>query len=51
MLRRQVSALQGFVSGVLSILWLPILRDLGEVIGIYKVNYSTKVTEVVLRLC
>ena len=50
MLRRQVSALQGFTSGVLSILWLPILRDLSEVIKICEADYGTKVTKAVLRL-
>jgi hypothetical protein len=34
----------------LSILWSPILRDLGEVIGIYKADCGTKVAEAVLRL-
>jgi hypothetical protein len=48
--RRQASALWGFANRVLSILWSPILRDLGEVIEIYEADCGTKVAEAVLRL-
>jgi hypothetical protein len=42
--------LWGFANRALSILWLPILRDLGEVIGICEADYGTKVAKAVLRL-
>ena len=45
-----MSALRGFTSGVLSILWSPILRDLGGVIRICEADCGTKVTKAVLRL-
>jgi hypothetical protein len=42
-LKRQASASRGFVDGVLSMLWLPILRDLGKAIKINKACYNTKI--------
>jgi hypothetical protein len=42
-LKRQASALRRFVDGVLSILWSPILRDLGKAIKIYKASYNAKI--------
>jgi len=42
-LKRQVSASRRFVDGVLSILWSPILRDLGKAIEIYKAGYNAKI--------
>jgi hypothetical protein len=42
--------LWGFASKTLSILWSPILRDLGEVIKIYKADCGIKVAKAVLRL-
>ena len=42
-LKRQASALRRFVDGVLSMLWLPILRDLGKAIEIYKAGCNAKI--------
>ena len=42
-LKRWASALRVFINKVLSILQLPILRDLGEVIKIYKAGYNTEI--------
>jgi len=42
-LKRQASALRRFINGVLSILWSPILRDLGKAIKIYKAGCDAKI--------
>jgi len=36
-----------FIVGVLSILWLFILRDLGKIIKIYKAGCDTKIIETI----
>jgi len=35
------------LTGVLSILWSPILRDLGKAIKIYKANCDTKIIKTI----
>jgi len=42
-LKRQVSASRRFINGVLFMLWLPILRDLGKAIEIYKASYDAEI--------
>jgi len=41
--KRQASASRRFVNGVLSMLWSPILRDLGKAIKIYKAGCDAKI--------
>jgi len=41
--KRQVSASRRFVDRVLSMLWLPILRDLGKAIEICKAGYNAEI--------
>ena len=45
--KRQANALRVFSGGVLFILWLFILRDLGKAMRIYKADCDTKIVKIV----